>query len=141
MMMLESNDKKQLQIQEGFLSDLSPRSESMTLGGHCEFIEHNSTYNKWYDIKCHIYGMHIRHKRSDLIDGSDPDSSQSTPSLTTIEVLKRYETESPDRVYSLQLSESNDFFQLNGQEIPNNPIDSSKSIPIIDTAVKTLKLE
>jgi len=43
MMMLESNDKKQLQIQEGFLSDLSPRSESMTLGGHCEFIEHNST--------------------------------------------------------------------------------------------------
>jgi hypothetical protein len=59
---------------------------------------------------------------------------------SSTEVSKTYRYESPERIYSLQLKVSKDLFS-DSQNIPQNIIDIKKYTPIIDEAVKSLRIE
>lgn len=137
-MTLEANDKKQLQMAQSFLSDMTSTSDTVS---QCSSLEPNSTTTingKLFNVST----MECTYSSNDtqMGDSGVADLGLTMPALATIEVLKRYEHESPDKEYSLQLTISKDVL-LESQNVLENAIDTHKYTPIIDTAAKTLKLK
>lgn len=149
-MTLESNDKAQLQfmqsgLDEGSLvAEVAPASQCKSLDGSLRFLEPNSTVT----IDGKTFNVFTMECKSETDFGGDEmqmgnvnDSfSDSAFHGSSTEVSKTYRYESPERIYSLQLKVSKDLFS-ESQDIPQNVIDFKKYIPIIDGAVKTLKIE
>lgn len=131
-MTLESNDKAQLQYTQSLLDEMSQVSdtgdagECETLNGTTRLLEPNSTAT--------IGGKLFNITTTECTYSSDESRTR------TIEVLKTYRHESPERVYSLQLTAFKDSFNV-GQGTPPSTIDIKKYSPIIDTAVRTLKIK
>jgi hypothetical protein len=128
-MTLESNDKAQLQYTQSLLNEMSQVSdtgECETLNGTTRLLEPNSTAT--------IGGKLFNITTTECSYSSDESRSR------TIEVLKTYRHESPERVYSLQLKAFKDSFNVS-QDSPPSTLDIKKYAPIIDTAVRTLKIK
>jgi hypothetical protein len=131
-MTLESNDKAQLQYTQSLLDEMSQLSdtgdagECETLNGTTRLLEPNSTST--------IGGKLFNITTTECTYSSDESRTR------TIEVLKTYRHESPERSYSLQLKAFKDSFNSN-QDSPPSTLDIKKYTPIIDTAVRTLKIK
>lgn len=131
-MTLESNDKAQLQYTQSLLDEMSQVSdtgdvgECETLNGTTRLLEPNSTAT--------IGGKLFNITTTECTYSSDESRTR------TIEVLKTYRHESPERVYSLQLKAFKDSSNVS-QDTPPSAIDIKKYTPIIDTAVRTLKIK
>ena len=140
-MTLDVNDKNQLQMTESLLPDTSSILDTVGLGGQCKILEPNSTAT----IDGKIFSVSTMEctymNNENQLEGFDsPVQNASSPTITTVEVLKKYEYESDDRIYFLQLTASKDLY-LDSQDVSNNLIDSTKYTPIVDTAAKSLRLE
>ena len=131
-MTLESNDRAQLQYTQSLLDEMSQVSdrgdagECQTLNGTTRLVEPNSTST--------IGGKLFNITTTECTYSSDESRTR------TMEVLKTYRHESPERVYSLQLKAFKDSFNAS-QDSPPNTLDIKKYTPIIDTAVRTLKIQ
>jgi hypothetical protein len=131
-MTLESKDKAQLQYTQSLLDEISPISgaedsgECEALDGTTRLLQPNSTST-------------IGGKLFDVTTTECTYSSEESRTKTT-EVLKTYEYESPQRIYSLQLKAYKDSFNIDQDSHPST-IDIKKYAPIIDNAVRTLQVE
>jgi hypothetical protein len=131
-MTLESNDKAQLQYTQSLLDEMSQVSntgdaaECETLNGTTRLLEPNSTST--------IGGNLFNITTTECTYSIDESRTR------TIEVLKTYRHESPEKIYSLQLKAFKDPFNAS-QDTPPSTLDIKKYTPIIDTAVRTLKIK
>jgi hypothetical protein len=151
-MTIESNDKAQMQFfqsglgEEPLVAEIAPASQCKSLDGSIRFLEPNSTVT--IDEKAfNVFTMECKWQTDygggdELLLGNLSETSAAGPTMrgSSTEVSKTYRYESPERIYSLQLKLSNDVFS-DGQNIPQNVIDIKKYTPIIDEAVKSLKIE
>jgi hypothetical protein len=131
-MTLESKDKAQIKYTQSLLDEISPISETgdseecEILDGNTRLLQPNSTAT--------IGGKLFNITTTECTYSSDESRTKTT------EVLKTYEHESPERMYSLKLKAYKDSFNVN-QNSPPTTIDIKKYAPIIDSAVQTLKVE
>jgi hypothetical protein len=150
-MTLESNDKAQMQFfqsglgEEPLVAEIAPASQCKSLDGSIRFLEPNSTVT--IDGKAfNVFTMECKWETDYgggdemLLGNLSETSTGSAMRGSSTEVSKTYRYESPERIYSLQLKVSKDLFS-ESQNIPQNIIDIKKYTPIIDEAVKSLKIE
>lgn len=150
-MTLESNDKAQLEFMQSVLSgeplvaEIAPASQCKSLDGSIRFLEPNSTVT----VDGKAFNVITMECKWETDYGSDDEmllgnlsyfSADSAMRGSSTEVSKTYRYESPERIYSLQLKVSKDLLS-DSQNIPQNVIDIKKYAPIIDEAVKSLKIE
>jgi hypothetical protein len=115
------------------------------LDGSIRFLEPNSTVT----VDGKAFNVITMECKWETDYGSDDEmllgnlsdfSADSAMRGSSTEVSKTYRYESPERIYSLQLKVSKDLLS-DSQNIPQNVIDIKKYAPIIDEAVKSLKIE
>jgi hypothetical protein len=149
-MILELSDKAQLQYSKSLLGEMPPVAETApadqckSLGGSICFLEPNSTATidgKVFNVFTMEYKWETDQSNNEMqIENLNDSLSGSTSYGSSTEVSKTYRYESPERIYSLQLKVSKDLYD-DSQNISQNAIDIEKYTPIIDTAVRTLKIE
>jgi hypothetical protein len=149
-MTLESSDRAQMQFiqsglgEEPLVAEVAPASQCESLDGSIRFLEPNSTVTvdgKAFDVitmECK-WETDLGGGEMQMGDFNDPSLDSALKGSST-EVSKTYRYESPERIYSLQLTVSKDLFSED-QNIPQIVIDIKKYTPIIDAAVQTLKVE
>jgi hypothetical protein len=148
-MILESNNKTELQnIQSGLgetspVAEAVPASQCKSFDGSIRFLEPNSTVTidgkafSVFTMECKWETDFGDEMQMGNLNNSSEDSAFRGSST---EVSKTYRYDSPERIYSLQLKVSKDLFS-DGQNIPENVIDFKKYTPIIEGAAQTLKIE
>jgi hypothetical protein len=131
-MTLESKDKAQMQYTQSLLDEISPVSETGEFG-ECESLD-GTTKLLQPNSTSIIGGKSFNITTTECTYSSDESRTKTT------EVMKTYEHESPQRIYTLQLKVYKDSFSVD----PNSPpvtIDIQRYSPIIDNAIQTLKIE
>jgi hypothetical protein len=104
-----------------------------SLSMQCTQLQPNSTST----IDSKVFGVSTMKCTTDDQQSEGQEDQLGIPDLSSTEVFKRYEYESPNRIYALQLILSSDRSPQNSE---SNISDVERFAPIIDKAIQSLKL-
>ncbi len=104
-----------------------------SLSMQCTELQPNSTST----IDNKVFGVSTMKCTTGDQQSEGQEEQLGIPDLSSTEVFKRYEYESPNRIYALQLTLSSD---RSPQKAESNITDVERFEPIIDKAIQSLKL-
>ncbi len=104
-----------------------------SLSMQCTELQPNSTST----IDSKVFGVSTMKCTTGDQQSEGQEEQLGIPDLSSTEVFKRYEYESPNRIYALQLTLSSD---RSPQKAESNISDVERFEPVIDKAIQSLKL-